>query len=767
MTPTEPSTSPVLRRVVPAAAQDDVATVALTLLTCVTAVGMGRLFSDSTFLIPVLTAALVVHGSAWASRRLGIGGLLTLPISFGALLLTAAWTVLPGSTVAGIPWKGTLDAATAALSDANQKFGQVVAPVEPTDGFVLGALLGVGLVALMADWAAFRVRSTWESVVPAFGLFVFTSLLGSDRWQWWVIASQVVAILGAVCTHWARVRVSSTPWLGSRASTAGGTQGAASALSVAPLLSGAAMLTALAVAAALFVGPRLPGANDPPLVGVRDESDTGPGKRTTVSPLVDIRGRLTERSNREAFTVKTNNQKAYWRLTALDTFDGQIWSSNDGYRKAGRELERVGPRPRAAQDIVQEYSVTELSSIWLPAAYQPLEIEGVEGVSYNADSGSAISKFPTSDGLNYTVRSARPSFTSAELSTGQALAPASLRSHLELPADIPPQVAQLARDVVAAADAQTPFTRALALQNYLRDNFEYDINIDQGHGKQALSNFLFSTKRGYCEQFAGSYAVLARLVGLPSRVAVGFTPGDFDQAAGVYRVKGIHAHAWPEVFIEGAGWVLFEPTPGRGAPGTEAYTGVPEEQETSGGEAQTPATTEAPSDGAGNPPPAAAPTTTTELPNEESGGAVGLARSFFTILLLFAGLAVAVGIWILVVPLVRRTRRSRRRAAARSAAERVLVAWTEADESLRATRARRRPSETLVEHARRAGGSVPPDARRALQRLASDATSASYSELVPTDTVPSAVDAAETVERSVWSQATRGAKLKRALDPRP
>lgn len=767
MSSSRQTTNPTLRRVAPGAAQDDVATIALTVLTAVTAVGMGRLFSDTSFLVPVLGAALVVHGSAWACRRLGIGGILTLPISLGALLLVAAWTVLPESTAAGIPWKGTLDAAIEALSEANQKFGRVVAPVEPADGFVLGAVLGVGLVALMADWAAFRVRSTWESVVPAFGLFVFTSLLGSDRWQWWVIAAQVVAILAVVCTHWARVRVSSTPWLGSRASTAGGTQGAASALSVAPLLSGAAMLTALAVGAALFIGPRLPGANDPPLVGVRDESDTGPGKRTTISPLVDIRGRLTERSEREAFTVKTNNQKAYWRLTALDTFDGQIWSSNDSYRKSGRELERVGPRARAAQDIVQEYSVKELASIWLPAAYQPLEIEGVEGVSYNAESGSAISKFPTSDGLNYTVRSARPSFTRAELSMGQALAPASLQSHLDLPDDIPPEVSELARNVVAAAGADTPFTRALALQNYLRDNYQYDINIDQGHGRQALSNFLFTTKRGYCEQFAGSYAVLARMVGLPSRVAVGFTPGDFDQAAGVYRVKGIHAHAWPEVFIEGAGWVLFEPTPGRGAPGAESYTGVAEAQETSGGQGQIPATTQVPSDTAGTPPPAPGATTTTEVPNDEPGTAGGLVRQLSKILVALVALAVLTGLWLVAVPLVRSARRKRRRAAARSAADRVLVAWTEADESLRVARARRRPSETLVEHARRAGGSVPADARKALQRLASDATSASYSEVVPTHSVPSAVDAAETVEKSVWSQATRGAKLKRALDPRP
>ena len=351
---------------------------------------------------------------------------------------------------------------------------------------------------------------------------------------------------------------------------------------------------------------------------------------------------------------------------------------------------------------------------------------------------------------------------------GDALTPASLQSHLDLQAaQVSPEVQELARNIVGAAGADTPFTKALALQNYLRDNYQYDINTDQGHGRQALSNFLFSTKRGYCEQFAGSYAVLARIVGLPSRVAVGFTPGDFDQATGVFRVKGIHAHAWPEVFIEGAGWVLFEPTPGRGAPGAEAYTGVAEAQETSGGQGQIPATTQVPSDTAATQPPPPAATTTTEAPDEEGGPASGLIRQLSKLFVIALVLALLIGLWVAAVPLVRRARRSRRRAAAANAAERVLVAWTEADESLRVARARRRPSETLVEHARRAGGSVPTDARAALQRLASDATSASYSEIVPTEAVPSAVEAAETVEKSVWGQATRGAKIKRALDPRP
>jgi transglutaminase-like putative cysteine protease len=740
---------------------DDLATIALTFLTLVTALGMGRLFADGAYLAPVCLAALVVHGVAWGCRRTGLGALTTLPACLGVLGLVVAWTVLPDSTIGGIPWTGTWRAALDSLTQANQQFGQVVAPVKAEDGFVLAAALGVGLVALMADWAAFRVRSTWESIVPAFGLFVFTSLLGADRWRWLAICGQLVAILAVVCTHWARARVSSTPWLGTRAGKGWSPAGE----SITPLLSGAAVLTALAVAAAVLVGPRLPGANDPPLIGVREEADTGPGKRTTISPLVDIRGRLTERSEKEAFTVKATT-KAYWRLTALDEFDGNIWSSNDSYQRAGDRLERFGPRPRDFDEIEQEYSITELASIWLPAAYQASSIEGIEGVSYNAESGSAISRFPTTDGLTYTVRSERPSLTRAELTSGSALAPASLASHTALPPNIPPRVAQLAASVVGAAGAEDPFSRALALQNHLRDNFTYDINIDQGHGGSALETFLFETRRGYCEQFAGSFAVLARLVGLPSRVAVGFTPGEFDQGTGRYRVRGIHAHAWPEVFINGVGWVLFEPTPGRGAPGAEAYTGVAEQQEAGGG-GEIPATTLAPSEAGGTEAPAQPEATTTTTTTPEAEGSTPLGRNFVIALVLLAVIGLVAGIWVAAVPLIRRTVRRRRRASATSPVDRVLLAWTEADEALRLTRARRRPAETLAEHARRAGGSVPADARQALERLASHATSASYAQVLTPEVVPKAVADAEEVERAVWQRADRATKLKRALDPRP
>src|SRR5439155_17454307 len=102
--------------------------------------------------------------------------------------------------------------------------------------------------------------------------------------------------------------------------------------------------------------------------------------------------------------------------------------------------------------------------------------------------------------------------------------------------------------------------------------------VPPGHSGRDLEHFLFESKRGYCEQFSGAYAAMARAIGLPARVAVGFTAGELDPTTGEYVVKGFNGHAWPEVYLDGFGWVAFEPTPGRGMPGAESYTGLPEQQ---------------------------------------------------------------------------------------------------------------------------------------------------------------------------------------------
>ena len=190
----------------------------------------------------------------------------------------------------------------------------------------------------------------------------------------------------------------------------------------------------------------------------------------------------------------------------------------------------------------------------------------------------------TSDGYSYSVTSAMPDWSPDELRAASDDVPDAIAErYLQLPDDFPELAATEAFHITEGAT--TPYDKALALQNYLRsDRFTYDREVGAGHSNQALLTFLFETRRGYCEQFAATFAALARSAGLPARVAVGFTPGiQDDNDPTLYIVRGVHAHAWPEVYLGEYGWVPFEPTLDRGPPRGSSWLGIDEQQDTSTG----------------------------------------------------------------------------------------------------------------------------------------------------------------------------------------
>jgi transglutaminase-like putative cysteine protease len=221
-------------------------------------------------------------------------------------------------------------------------------------------------------------------------------------------------------------------------------------------------------------------------------------------------------------------------------------------------------------------------------------VDAPQDVRWDEVSGTLIvdTDIPTADGLAYDVTSELPQHDAAQLAAASTQIPDDIRErYLALPPDFPESIRNKAREVVAGATSVYDASRRL--QDFFRD-FEYDLDVGKGHSEQAMEHFVLELRRGYCEQFAGSYAAMARSIGIPARVAVGFTPGVTDPTdPNVYRVRGEHAHAWPEVYLGEYGWVAFEPTPGRGAPFAEQYTGVPEQQAASGSQSTTATTTAA------------------------------------------------------------------------------------------------------------------------------------------------------------------------------
>ncbi len=735
---------------------------ALAAVTAAAVLGLGRLFVNGSFLLPVLTVAGTAHVLAGWCRRRGLSASTTFLVAAGGLAAVLSWLLLPATTAYGVPTTATLAEAGAQLSAALATFREVVAPAPVEPGFVLASAIGVWVIAFVADTAAFRAGATVEAVIPGATLFVFGAALGAPRQRELTTALFLAGVLAYWLAQRAIANASSPTWL-SRDTLAG---------SRSLLRTGGALGVAV-VAAAILIGPTLPGATADAVIPWRASDREDGGSRVTISPLVDIQARIVDQAQSVVFSV-ASPARSYWRLTSLETFDGRIWSSTRSYKEADGDLP-PGTRlePVESTTVTAEFEIGALASIWLPAAYRPVGIDGTDA-SYDAESASLIVPEEldlTQVGQRYTITSVLPALTSEALRAVPAMAPEEIVStYTELPEGFSPAVRQEAARITEQAPTQ--FEKALALQDHFRSGaFTYDLQVDRGHSGDALERFLFETRTGYCEQFAGSYAAMARAVGLPARVAVGFTPGE-PGPDGRFVVRGANGHAWPEVYLEGYGWVPFEPTPGRGIPGAVAYTGVPEEQASVGDPSV--ATTVAPTTVPAPLDPSAGATATNDLPD------FGFEDVFPDIeqevtpnpwprRLLVAGLLV-VGIpalWVGVVALAASLRRRRRRAGARSPLERVSLAWVEAGEALASVGTAPRSWETPNEVARRGTGAPGVDPV-VLQGLAELTTTAAYApDAVSEATAGEA--AAATAEIARCTRATWGPRqvVRAAVDIRP
>jgi transglutaminase-like putative cysteine protease len=744
--------------------------VALVAVTASVVLGFGRLFVDHTFLPEVAVLGAVSHLIAIIMRRAGRGVLLSAFVSLFALVATSSLLFYRGTTRLGLPTWSTRDAARLDLSDAWHLFGEVRAPALVHPGFVLAAGAAIWIVAFLADWAAFRLWSPIEAVAPAAIVFLFSSLQRAENHQAISTAGFAGAVLVFVLLHRIARHDTGASWLATEPA-----KGRTSIVRVGSIVG------ALAIVTGLVVGPALPGAGEEAVVPWRD---IGEGKkdnsRVTVSPLVTIKDRLVNLGNTEAFAVVTTHPD-YWRLTSLDKFDGTAWTSSGKYESADGELPSKLPDGVQATLVQQQFTIQALSTLWMPAAYEPQSVleDGDLNPSYEAESGTLTvgDDRTTADGVTYVVQSKVPVRDAAVLSTATDGDVASnIRDrYTDLPDGFSERVKAEALRITGGQP--TPYAKALNLQNYFRaGSFRYSLEVANGHGTDAIERFLFETKTGYCEQYAGTFAAMARAAGLPARVAVGFTPGEID-INGVYRVRGEHAHAWPEVYLAGAGWVRFEPTPGRGAPDDQAYTGVTPEQfdgDAAGGTATIPTETTVP-DGAGIAPldPGIDPGIIPDFdPGLETSAGTGSSRDRTSVLDLLPLLFVLVGAAALVsiaIPITKTLRRRRRHARLRvSARGRVDAAWEDAVDALGLLDVRVDASATPRELARRAAAAVGADTAPALADLAELTTEARFGPDEPDIAVQrEAAGSASRIKHAIVRRVSWKRRVRRAFDPRP
>ena len=725
------------------------ATACLTALTVVTVVAHTRVFADHDFLRPMLAVAVGLHVLAATLRVVRAPVWVAFPVQvIGAVELLAL--AYYRSTMTGpLPTMRTWEMVRIDLRLVADQFSTAVAPVPSTGSYAIVAAVGIALVVLLSDAFAFRAMGQMEAVVPAGILFIITAALGVDRDR--VLLATVwvaVALLTAGVLRFQQ-RSDDIAWVGGRR---------ARLLTAFPAIALAVSVSAVAAAA---VAPRLPGAGEKGLVDTRNRL----GSVTEVlSPLVDIRANIVNRSNLQMFTVTSSDGGHYWRVIGLPRFDGNAWNPPE---------ETLVPMGNRSDDVTtgtvtvdQVFEISGLGGSLVPAAYHPVQVSP-DDVYWAADSESLV--LPDGNVLNsgdsIAVRSLVPNPSQAELLAATASgAPA---AYYELPDSA--WAAARPTAVTVTAGAATPYEQALALQNWFRTNFTYDTDVQLGNSTDAITAFL-RDRRGFCQQFAGTFAVMARSIGLPARVAVGFTPGEL-QADGKYHVYGRHAHAWPEVWFDGIGWIPFEPTPGRGSSDSEPFTGVPAAQEGAsagtGGSGQ----------GGSSPTPTTRPQDPDANPDDpRDGGAAGggadgtggtptpsAPQQMPAALLAVPIVLGLLALWALIVPFVARWRARRQ---LRSPAERVVGAWHRARTALTLAGVEDHADDTPVQFAIRADRAVPVD-HRTVRTLADQVTKVVYAESDVDDTTAATMERLSVdVQHRCRDLQSWWTRLRMRLDPR-
>ncbi|MEU0840499.1 DUF3488 and transglutaminase-like domain-containing protein [Streptomyces sp. NPDC005962] len=521
---------------------------------------------------------LAVQGTAGvAARRVPLARPLTVAAQVVVMMLLLTVVFTSGQAFAGVlPSPEALHEFALLLREGTSDVGQYATPAPVTDGIRLLLVGGVLLIGLVVDALAVTYRSAAPAGLPLLALYSVAAGLSDDGsdWVWFLVAAAGYLLLLLAegrdrLSAWGRVFSGGAPRAPGMPPS--GLAAAGDAPAAAPVRAGH-RIGVLALGIAVAVPAVLPSLDGGLLdrQGGNGGPGSGGGTISAVNPLVSLQDSLNQPENREVLRYRTSSQTTqdmYLRIVALDKFDGASWKSSERHVT---DVPGRLPAPTGLGPAVRTTSVdTSISAAewyaqnWLPLPYpaDKVQIDGSwryepEGRTLVGDRGQ------TTRGARYRVTSLLVEPTADQLAAAPPPNPRLLREYTEVPDSLPSVVSRTAREVTAGAS--NAYQKAVKLQDWFAVNggFRYDTQVQSGSGSTAIAKFL-KQKAGFCVHFSFSMAAMARTLGIPARVAVGFTPGT-SQPDGSVSVGLKDAHAWPELYFEGVGWTRFEPTPSRG-----------------------------------------------------------------------------------------------------------------------------------------------------------------------------------------------------------
>lgn len=504
--------------------------------------------------VPVVVATIVVITVAGVAAR-AVRAPLPLVVAAQLAALAALVTALFTDGAALGPEPGPLRQVQTLLAGAGEQIRTEAVPVAATPELTVLLVLLVGAAAVAVDGLVVGVGAPAGAGLVLLCLVAVPASLVDELLPWWAFALGAAALVVLLAADGTRRSEHAGP--------AAGPRGLRSPL-VVVAVAGAVTLAGVAGSWGVWVGTegRLASGNGSSGVGL--------------NPFTQLRGQLDQPDDVPLFTVSGLEQGQYLRSVSLDQFIDE-----QGWVVSGVQDTTPVPGPLRVDPVAPERVVgmtvqpAAYVDRWLPVAGEPVEVRGdsaeLQPYSYD-DEADAVHSDESRPLPVYSVRSVIPGGGAEDLraaeppGVGQDGAP---DARYYATAGIDPAVADLATEL--AGDAPTTLDAAVALTQYFTDpanGFTYDLataeNPDVG-SSDALVDFLTVGRQGFCEQFSSSMAAMLRTLGIPSRVAVGFTATSGSPQERVVTTSD--AHAWVEVFFPGQGWVVFDPTPltdGRG-----------------------------------------------------------------------------------------------------------------------------------------------------------------------------------------------------------
>jgi transglutaminase-like putative cysteine protease len=529
---------------------------------------LAPLLQGVGWFVAAFVVVAVVVGVGAAARQVVRWWPVVALIQVAALALCLTWLFARESAVLGlVPGLDAVHSLNDLLQAGLTVTRRETPPVPAVRGVILVACGGIGLVALAVDVIAASLRRPAVAGLPLLAVYCVPAAVLPGGLSWWYFvlgASGFLVLVGSDSVDrvrgWGRVLGPAGDDGGERA--IGGPLAGARRLAV-----GCVLLAALVPALVPGLGERLIGNTGSGQGG-------GKGSITVVNPILRLRNDLTARSDSVVLRYTTTARDPEpLRIVSDDVFDGAQWAPSLGKQSQVSRENKVQnglPSPPGLSPDVKvsplRTSITttaELQQTYLPLPYPPTKIEVAGPWLYDSGNLNVVGDGVDTRNLRYTVDHVAVDPTPEQLQRAGAIPREILERYTKLPDNLPGEIEATARRIGRTGSA---YEQALNVQEWLRKTggFTYSTTVDPPRGKDASSQdavvAFLRNKRGYCVQFASAMAVMARTLDIPSRVAVGFLPGT-PRADNTYEISLNDAHAWPELYFGGIGWVRFEPTP--------------------------------------------------------------------------------------------------------------------------------------------------------------------------------------------------------------